>query len=387
MALIFKILNSGDFLATADINKDTSSTSIIKDISQKALRYDLTIPFARYVASNRNEIVFPFRRYQMQNVWRADRPQKGRYREFFQSDVDIIGTSSLLSEIELLQLCDEIYSSLGIPDIQISINNRKILNGMVEIMDAEDSFSDIVIALDKLQKIGLSKVKDEMRSKGVSDQSITILDKFLNVKNLSELSNLISSSKIGQEGVSELEFIFQNINKLDINSSLIFDVSLARGIEYYTGSIIEVRQMDINVGSIAGGGRYDNLTSMFGLDNISGVGISFGVDRIYLVMQELDLFPVDIDVKTRVMLANFGEKEALFSLSILKELRDNGISSILYPSSDKIKRQMSYANKKGIEFVLMVGEDEMNNGNVAVKNMISGTQVNMNITEFIKGIL
>ena len=382
--LIFKVLNSGDFLSKANIDKNSNSKLITKQISEKALRYDLTVPFARYVVQNRNDITFPFKRYQIQNVWRADRPQKGRYREFYQCDADVIGTESLLSEIELIQLYDEVFDSLKIPNIEICINNRKVLSGMVEVMNSEELFNDIVIALDKLDKIGIEKVKEEMKVKGVSEEALLVMEQFLSLTAISELKSLLTNSEIGSKGVEELQFVSDNVNKLGLkNSTLIFDITLARGIDYYTGCILEVVQKDVKIGSIGGGGRYDNLTSVFGLDNVSGVGISFGLDRMYIVMEELNVFPENIDQNTRVMLANFGKKESVYCLNLLKKLRENGISSELYPSNSKMKKQMSYADKKSVEFVIMIGENEMESNTITIKNMKLGTQEESTITEFI----
>ena len=383
--LIFKILNSGDFLSKSNLDNETTSKSLSKDISNKALRYDLTVPFARFVVNNKNDITFPFKRYQMQNVWRADRPQKGRFREFYQCDADVIGSKSLLNEIELIQLCDDICSSLRIPNVEILINNRKILSGMIEMMSASDCFDDFVIVLDKIDKIGLEKVKEELIKIGVTKDKLNILDNFLNINSVDKLAELLEDSKLGRVGVEELRFIMKNIKDLNLNSSeLKFDISLARGLNYYTGSILEVKSKDINIGSIAGGGRYDDLTSIFGLEDVSGVGISFGIDRIYLVMEELDLFPKNIDVSTQVMFMNFGDKESIYCLSLLKQLRDNNISAELYPSSVKMKKQMAYADNKGVQFVIMIGEDEIKTGILTVKNMDSGEQTNLSITEFIK---
>ena len=383
--LIFKVLNSGDFLSKSNIDENTTSKSLSKEIADKALRYDLTVPFARYVASNRNDLSFPFKRYQMQNVWRADRPQKGRFREFYQCDADVIGSKSLLNEIELIQLCDDIFSELNVPNINILINNRKILSAMIDLMSASEIFNEFVIVLDKIDKIGVDNVKSELIKIGVSDEKIGILDTFLNSNNVNELSNILKDSSIGMEGVSEMNYIFDKIEKLNLkNSTLKFDVSLARGLNYYTGSIFEVKSNDVEIGSIAGGGRYDDLTSIFGLDNVSGVGISFGIDRIFLVMDELNLFPEDIDISSRVLFINFGEVESEFCLSLVKKLRDNNINSELYPSAEKIKKQMNYANNKGVQYVVMVGEDEMKSGKLSIKNMQTGDQEKMNISELIK---
>jgi histidyl-tRNA synthetase len=386
--LIFKVLNSGDFLSKTTIDNTTTSKSLSKEISDKALRYDLTVPFARFVVNNQNEITFPFKRYQMQNVWRADRPQKGRFREFYQCDADVIGSKSLLNEIELIQLCDDIFTSLNIPNIQILINNRKILSAMIELMSASEYFDQFVIILDKIDKIGVKNVKKELVKLGLDVEKINLLDKFLNIKNINDISNLVNQTELGVKGVEELDFILKLIKSLGLKSSeLKFDISLARGLDYYTGSIFEVKSLDVNIGSIAGGGRYDDLTSIFGLKDVSGVGISFGIDRIYLVMEELGLFPTDIDTTSKVLFLNFGEIEANYCFKYLKELRENNISSELYPNNDKIKKQMNYANNKDVQFVVMIGEDEMKSGQLTTKNMSTGEQKQMSISEFIKIIL
>ena len=383
--LIFKVLNSGDFLSKTTIDNTTTSKSLSKDISDKALRYDLTVPFARFVVNNKNEITFPFKRYQMQNVWRADRPQKGRFREFYQCDADVIGSKSLLNEIELIQLCDDIFTSLNIPNIQILINNRKILSAMIELMSASEYFDQFVIILDKIDKIGVENVKKELIKLGLDVEKINLLDNFLNIKNINDISSLVNQTGLGNKGVEELDFILKLIKSLGLKSSeLKFDISLARGLDYYTGSIFEVKSLDVNIGSIAGGGRYDDLTSIFGLKDVSGVGISFGIDRIYLVMEELGLFPTDIDTSSKVLFLNFGEIEANYCFKYLNELRENNISSELYPNNDKIKKQMNYANNKGVQFVVMIGEDEMKSGQLTTKNMSTGEQKVMSISEFIK---
>ena len=386
--LIFKVLNSGDFLSKSKIDSTTTSKSLSKDISNKALRYDLTVPFARFVVNNQNQITFPFKRYQMQNVWRADRPQKGRFREFYQCDADVIGSKSLLNEIELIQLCDDIFTSLNIPNIQILINNRKILAAMIELMSASEYFDQFVIILDKIDKIGVENVKKELIKLGLDIKKINLLDKFLNIKNINDISVLINQNELGKKGIEELDFILKSIESLDLKSSeLKFNISLARGLDYYTGSIFEVKSSDVNIGSVAGGGRYDDLTSIFGLKDVSGVGISFGIDRIYLVMEELGLFPKDIDISSKVLFLNFGELEAKYCFKYLEELRNNNISSELYPNNDKIKKQMNYANNKGVQFVVMIGEDEMKSGQLTVKNMSNGEQNEMSISELIKIIL
>ncbi len=386
--LIFKVLNSGDFLSSVELDGSMSSKLLTKRIAKKALRYDLTVPFARFVVQNQDKITFPFKRYQMQNVWRADRPQKGRFREFFQCDVDIVGTKSLLSEVELIQLTDDVFSSLNIPNIEININNRKVLVAMVDIMGANNYFNDIVIALDKIDKIGFDNVKSEIINKGVSVDACKIMEQFLLCNTISELELLLVKSEMGIEGVKELKFIFDNIEKIGLKSSIIkFNISLARGLDYYTGCIFEVISKDLDIGSIAGGGRYDDLTSVFGKKDLSGLGISFGIDRIFLVMEQLNLFDDQIKKQTSVMFVNFGEQEALQCLPMLSKLRSNGIRSEIYPDCFKIKKQMSYANNKEIDFVIMYGEDEISQGLLNIKNMSDGSQENIDIDSFMKQIL
>jgi len=386
--LIFKVLNSGDYLTKVNIDNNIDYRSLTKKITEKALRYDLTVPFARFVAQNRNDITFPFRRYQMQNVWRADKPQKGRYREFLQCDADIIGVNSLFSEVELIQLYDDVFTRLNIPNVNILLNNRKILIAMVELMGVSDLFDELVIILDKLDKIGVDKVKSELEKKGLNRKSILILESFINAKSLNELSPLLKGSEIGLEGVKELEFVINTLEKVGLRSSrLIFDITLARGLDYYTGAIIEVKVSNINFGSIGGGGRYDDLTSIFGLKDISGVGISFGIDRIYLVMEELRLFPKELDFSVQVMFINFGEEEAVYSLSLLKLLRNKGIRAELYPKSVKLQKQMNYANKRNIDSVIIIGEDEIKKGIVKIKDMNSGQQREVGVTKLVSEFL
>lgn len=387
--LIFKILNSGDFLSKTTFNANTTSKALISDISKKALRYDLTVPFARYVVQNRNDITFPFRRYQIQNVWRADRPQKGRYREFYQCDADIIGTESLFSELELIQLYDEVFDALKLDDFSIKINNRKILSGIAESIGEASRLTDITVALDKLDKIGIEKVKQELSLKGLSDSAIAKLDVLFELDGstddkLKALKEFLSNSEVGLKGVEELSFIFNSFKSIDLKSAkLEVDVTLARGLDYYTGAIIEVVANNVNIGSIGGGGRYDNLTGVFGLDNMPGVGISFGFDRICLVLDTLNLFPELKNSNTQVLFANFGESEAFYAYNLLNVLRTKGIKSELYPSDEKMKKQMQYADKKGVEFVVMIGEDEIKQNIITVKNMFDGSQKNMTFEEFI----
>ncbi len=383
--LIFKVLNSGDFLSKLDLKENTTSNSLSTKISDKALRYDLTVPFARYVVQNRNEITFPFKRYQMQNVWRADKPQKGRYREFYQCDADVIGTDSLLCEIELIQLYDDVFNRLQLPNMQICLNNRKILSGMIELMDAESQAEKVLILLDKIGKRDSEKLKQELFNLNINQESYNILASFLQAKTIQEIDELVSESIIGKEGVKEIKFILEKINNLSLKSTDInFDISLARGLDYYTGSILEAKIKGLDIGSLGGGGRYDDLTGIFGLDNMSGVGISFGLDRIYLAMEEMDCFPNDIIQTTDVMFVNFGDKEVNYCLPLLKELRENGISSEIYPESVKLKKQMNYANNKDIKIVVMIGEDEIQSELLSIKYMKTGKQEKLNLKDLIK---
>jgi len=387
--LIFKILNSGDFLKKVDANSDFEAKKMTPKISEKALRYDLTVPFARYVVQNQNDIALPFKRYQIQPVWRADRPQKGRFREFYQCDADVVGSRSLLYEVELIQLYDKVFTDLNLP-ATIKFNNRKILSGIAEVIGEEDKLIDITVAIDKLDKIGLEKVKEEMQTKGVSDAAIEKLDPILNMKGdakqkLVTMREVLAASAIGLEGVQEIQTVIDKVAVLGLESAEIdFDLTLARGLNYYTGSIFEVEAKGVQMGSIGGGGRYDDLTGIFGLKDMPGIGISFGLDRIYLVLEDLDLFPsLEADF-TQVLFVNFGEQEADYCLKVLRGLRKAGINSELYPDPAKMKKQMNYANKKGIPYVVLVGEDEMNSGLLTVKNMNDGSQSNVNVTDMIK---
>jgi histidyl-tRNA synthetase len=387
--LIFKILNSGDFLSKTMYDANSTSKSMVSYISKKALRYDLTVPFARYVVQNRNDITFPFRRYQIQNVWRADRPQKGRYREFYQCDADIIGTESLISELELIQLYDDVFDALKLDNFSIKINNRKVLCGIAEVMGESDRLIDLTIALDKLDKIGVEKVKQELSGKGLSEESINKLDLLFTLKGtsdekLSTLKQFLAGSEIGLKGVEELTFIIDSFKNINLKSAkLEIDVTLARGLDYYTGAIIEVVANDVNIGSVGGGGRYDNLTGVFGLDNMPGVGISFGFDRICLVMDTLNLYPEIQKSNTRVLFANFGSTEALYAYNLLNVLRDKGVKSEIYPSNDKLKKQMQYADRKGVEFVILIGDNEIKEDILTIKNMFDGSQKNMTFEDFI----
>ena len=387
--LIFKILKSGDFLSKALIDKSTTSKSLSPQISDKALRYDLTVPFARYVAQNRNDIAFPFRRFQMQNVWRADRPQKGRFREFYQCDADIIGTNSLIAEIELVQLYDDVFDSLGLKNITIKINNRKILSGIAQVVGEEDKIIDITVALDKLDKIGEAKVKEEMYEKGISRDTVAKMDILFNLNGtnsskLISLKDFLKDSDIGLEGIYELSQVVNQLEEIQLKcATLDIDVTLARGLNYYTGAIFEVEATDVSIGSIGGGGRYDDLTGIFGFENMSGVGISFGFDRICIVLEALDLFPKFTEKGTQVLFANFGKEEANYCLNLLKKLRSEGIKSEIYPSATKMKKQMQYADRKNVEYMLLVGENEMRTNTITVKNMFDGSQKNVTFEQLL----
>ena len=389
--LIFKILNSGDYLKKVDVSSDFDAKLLTQKISEKALRYDLTVPFARYVVQNQNEITLPFKRYQIQPVWRADRPQKGRFREFFQCDADVVGSPSLLYEVELIQLYDTVFTKLNLPAV-IKLNNRKVLSGIAEVIDEADKLIDITVAIDKLDKIGLVKVKEEVLSKGVSEAAIEKLEPILNMtgdptQKLETIREVLAPSKIGIEGIDEIQEVFDKISFLGLDSAeLDFDLTLARGLNYYTGSIFEVEAKGVQMGSIGGGGRYDDLTGIFGLKDMPGIGISFGLDRIYLVAEELDLFPnLEADF-TQVLFVNFGETEANYCLKALQYLRKQGVNSELYPDTAKMKKQMNYANKKGIPFVVLVGEDEMSSGLLTVKNMTDGTQSTMKLEDLVSNL-
>ncbi len=359
-------------------------------ISEKALRYDLTVPFARYVAQHQNEIEFPFKRYQMQPVWRADRPQKGRFREFYQCDADVVGSNSLWQDVEFVQLYDDVFTALKLEGVTIKINNRKILTGIAEVIGAKDKLIDFTVALDKLDKIGVEKVKEEMLSKGIPEDGINKLQPLFDLSGsfesqIQSLKTILSTSKEGLKGVEELEFINTAISNLELKSATLeLDVTLARGLEYYTGTILEVSAPEsVQMGSIGGGGRYDDLTRVFGLKDVSGVGISFGLDRIYLVLETLGLFPETVANNVDVLFINFGKAEALFSLKAIKVLRDNGINAELHPDAAKMKKQMNYANKRNIPFVVLVGEEEMQSKSYTLKNMSSGEQFKVSLEELI----
>ncbi len=385
--LLFKVLNSGDFLAKVDAslleNRDSLHTA--PRICDRGLRYDLTVPFARFVVQHRDELQMPFKRFQIQPVWRADRPQKGRYREFYQCDADVVGSDSLINEVELLQIIDEVFARLNIR-VAIKLNNRKILAGIAELIGAPDKLIDITVAIDKIDKIGLEKVNEELAERGLSAEAIEQLRPILEIggttaERLEKLASILASSETGTKGVEELRFVVGTTETLGLRAVLDLDVSLARGLNYYTGTIIEVKALDTEIGSISGGGRYDNLTGVFGMDGLSGVGVSFGADRIYDVLNALGLFPDDTARSTRVLFANFGEAEALASLRIIKELRAAGVATEIYPDASKMKKQIAYANALGVPFFAMVGETELANGTVALKNMATGEQNTVAINE------
>ncbi len=388
--LIFKILNSGDYLRKVDETLYTTkdSTKITSQISEKALRYDLTVPFARYVVQHQNDIEFPFKRYQIQPVWRADRPQKGRFREFYQCDADIVGSTSLWQEIDFIKLYDAVFTNLKLGEVTIKINNRKILSGIAEVIGASDKLIDFTVALDKLDKIGEDGVKKEMLDKGISEAAIEKVKPLFSFtgtsqEKINKLKSMLTTSEEGMKGVEELQFIVNAIQEITLKTArLDLDVTLARGLNYYTGAIFEVAAPDtVKMGSIGGGGRYDDLTGIFGLKNISGVGISFGLDRIYLVLEELGLFPKTVAPSTKVLFINFGDVEALYCLKAVDKLRNNNIIAELYPDSAKMKKQMGYANKREIPFVVLAGTSEIDSQKFTLKNMKSGDQKEVNFEE------
>jgi histidyl-tRNA synthetase len=398
--LIFKVLNSGDYLSNIPAEKLESRNSqlIISEISEKALRYDLTVPFARYVVMHRNEISFPFKRFQIQPVWRADRPQKGRYREFYQCDADVVGSESLINEAEFVLIYHEALSKLGLKDFTIKINNRKILSGIAEIIGKPELIVDMTVAIDKLDKIGLEGVTKELIERGFNSDDIEQLKPIIlltgsNEQKLDSLRKVLSSSETGLKGISEIEAIFNYINYLtskkseNINKNLELDITLARGLNYYTGAIFEVKTNEVAMGSIGGGGRYDDLTGMFGLSDLTGVGISFGADRIYDVLEELKLFPENASESTRVLISNFDEQAEKYALPLLQRLREKGISAEIYPSSAKLKKQMTYADDKNIPFVILIGSDEMETGMLTLKNMKSGEQQKLVSEQIIEVLL
>jgi histidyl-tRNA synthetase len=386
--LLFKILNSGDFLKNIEEGDIESGTSmVLPKVSEKGLRYDLTVPFARYVVMNRNEITFPFKRFQIQPVWRADRPQRGRYREFYQCDADVVGTDSLVCELEILLMIKRVFAELGIKDYSIKINNRKILTGISEVIGEKGREGELCVAIDKLDKIGWEKVQEELIQRNFSQNAIERLEPVINLKqtNLEKLEFLktfLTGSENGKKGITELEEVFGLLKAYGENEEFVdFDVVLARGLTYYTGAIFEVKVNNVSIGSVSGGGRYDNLTGVFGLEGVSGVGFSFGVDRLYDVMEELKIFPEENLDKTKVLITHFDEKGFNYGLKVLSTLRTNGVSSELFPEITKIKKQFTYADKKGIPFVIVLGDDEIDNGVVSLKNLVTGQQESMTLGE------
>lgn len=390
--LLFKIQNSGDYFSglTDEELLSRNAAKLASKFCEKGLRYDLTVPFARYVVMHRDEITFPFKRFQIQPVWRADRPQKGRYREFYQCDADVVGSNSLLNEVELVQMIDTVFRKFGIR-VSIKINNRKILSGIAEIIGEADKIVDITVAIDKLDKIGLDNVNAELASKGIPQEAIDKLQPIIllsgtNEEKLETLKTVLAASETGLKGVEESEFILKTIAELGIQSDVELDLTLARGLNYYTGAIFEVKALDVQIGSISGGGRYDNLTGVFGMEGVSGVGISFGADRIYDVLNQLDLYPKDAVDGTQLLFVNFGEAEAAYVLPVLAKVRAAGIRAEIYPDSAKMKKQMGYANNKAIPFVAIVGENEMNEGKLTLKNMTTGEQSLVTPDELIDAI-
>ena len=390
--LLFKVLNSGDYLSkvTPEELAERNSLRLAAKLCEKGLRYDLTVPFARYVVMHREELQLPFKRYQMQPVWRADRPQKGRYREFWQFDGDIVGSDSLLNEVELMQIVDTVFTRFGVR-VQIKINNRKILTGIAEVIGAADKSVDITDAIDKLDKIGLDNVNEELREDGLSDEQIEKLQPIIslegtNDEKLNTIAEVLATSETGLKGVEETRFILDTLKTLGLKNEIQLDLTLARGLNYYTGAIFEVKALDVQIGSITGGGRYDNLTGIFGMPGISGVGISFGVDRIFDVLNALDCYPKDATNGTQLLFINFGDKETAYCLPAVAKAREAGIRTEIFPDSTKMKKQMSYANAKQIPFVALAGENEMAEGKLTLKNMESGEQSLVTIDEIIKTI-
>jgi len=389
--LIFRVLNSGSKLAKADTEalQQSNLARFANSISDKALRYDLTVPFARFVVQHQNELTFPFKRYQIQPVWRADRPQKGRYREFYQCDVDVVGSESLVYEIELIQIFDDVLSKLGLTDFTIQFNNRKILTGIVEVCGEADKLTDITVAIDKLDKIGTEGVVKELTERGLSAEAIQKIEPLFSLSGTNDelvasMKDYLQGSEVGMKGVEELEYVLNRIKVLGLDKAkLNFQVTLARGLSYYTGAIFEVVPNNVKIGSICGGGRYDNLTELFGLSGMSGVGISFGADRIYDVMTELNLFPESATSSTQVLFINFGEQEQDHCLGLAKEFRENNISTEVYPTAAKLKKQMKYANDKNIPFIVMIGSDELESGDISYKNMTTGEQKTCSYEEMI----
>ncbi|WP_320969589.1 histidine--tRNA ligase [Bacteroides nordii] len=391
--LLFKIQNSGDYFSgiTDEELLSRNAAKLASKFCEKGLRYDLTVPFARYVVMHRDEITFPFKRYQIQPVWRADRPQKGRYREFYQCDADVVGSDSLLNEVELMQIVDTVFTRFGIR-VCIKINNRKILTGIAEIIGEADKIVDITVAIDKLDKIGLENVNRELADKGISEEAIARLQPIIllsgtNAEKLATLKTVLADSEIGIKGVEESEFILNTLTAMGLKNEIELDLTLARGLNYYTGAIFEVKALDVQIGSITGGGRYDNLTGVFGMAGVSGVGISFGADRIFDVLNQLELYPKEAVNGTQLLFINFGEKEAAFSIGILAKARAAGIRAEIFPDAAKMKKQMSYANAKNIPFVAIVGENEMNEGKAMLKNMETGEQNLVSAEELIETLL
>ena len=390
--LLFKILNSGDYLSKISVDdlEEKNPAKTATKIADRGLRYDLTVPFARYVVMHRNEITFPFKRYQIQPVWRADRPQRGRYREFFQCDADVVGSDSLLNEVELVQIIDEVFNRLNIR-VCVKLNNRKILTGIAEVIGEAEKIVDITVAIDKLDKIGLDKVNEELTSKAISDEAIQKLQPIIELSGALEdkfttMREVLESSKIGMEGILEMEYIFNTLELMNVKCDVELDLTLARGLNYYTGAIIEVKALDVEIGSITGGGRYDNLTGIFGMPGVSGVGISFGADRIYDVLNQLELYPDSHDHATDVLFINFGAKEVMHMLPIVTRLRASGIRTEIYPDSAKMKKQMTYADNTHIPFVAIIGENEIKENKVMLKNMKSGDQVALSTDQLIASL-
>lgn len=392
--LLFRVLNSGDYLTKVSDEQlaERNSLALSSKICEKGLRYDLTVPFARFVVMHRDEIQLPFKRYQIQTVWRADRPQKGRYREFYQCDADIVGSDSLLNEVELVQIMDTVFQRLGIR-VQIKINNRKLLSGIAEIVGEAEKIVDITVAIDKLDKIGLDKVNEELRTDGISEETIAKLQPVItlsgsNEEKLKVMEDFLASSEVGMKGIEELRFILNAASQVDLKNELQLDLTLARGLNYYTGAIFEVKALDTPMGSITGGGRYDNLTGIFGMPGISGVGISFGADRIYDVLNTLDLYPKEITTDTQLLFINFGEKETCYCLPVVAKARQNGIRTEMFPDAAKMKKQMAYANANAIPYVALAGDDEIQKGVVTLKNMETGEQEQVTpeqLIEIVKG--
>lgn len=386
--LLFKVLNSGDFLRKVDDKElvERNTLKLASQLCEKGLRYDLTVPFARYVVMHHDELQFPFKRYQIQPVWRADRPQKGRYREFYQCDADVVGSDSLLNEVELMQIVDEVFQRFGVRVI-IKINNRKILTGIAEMIGAADKIVDITVAIDKLDKVGLENVNQELANAGISPDAIDKLQPIIslqgtNDEKLNIIKNVLKDSQVGLKGVEEVAYILDVLKSMQLHNEIELDLTLARGLNYYTGAIFEVKAKDVSIGSITGGGRYDNLTGIFGKPGLSGVGISFGADRIYDVLNALDLYPKETINSTQILFINFGEKETAYCLPLVNEARSHGVSAEMYPDAVKMKKQMSYANAKQIAFVAMAGENEMKENKITLKNMETGEQILVPISDF-----